>query len=463
MQSLVPGTSRESKVRLDTPYTLIGLLAIAIVVRGGVFVAVPGLPVGDPDGYRRLAANLVAHGTFGEGERPTAYRPPLYPLLLAPCVALGPGWERTAIATLHVLLGVATVWLTWRLAVRCGLGRWAVVAGGLVACDPILLGQSSLVMTETAAAFFVAVALLALVWATGATAGLASGVVGGGQPAYALLDKPAVARWALAGAALGLCGLCRPEFLLWAAACAGAMLVLLSTGRASRTRVARVGALVAGVMLVLAPWAVRNQIEFGRPIVTTTHGGYTLLLANNPSFYEHLRHGAWGTVWDAQALGPEWSGDVRFGHPEGELVFDARAKAEAWRNICAEPWMFAYACVMRIGYFWQLAPHQGGQITRWVVGACYFIEFVLAGIGLWVVLRKTHHRNTESTETRGRERAGGFWVWGGLLAVSMTAVHAVYWSNMRMRGAAMPVVAVAAATGLAWWRGRRRHAQVSSE
>ena len=49
----------------------------------------------------------------------------------------------------------------------------------------------------------------------------------------------------------------------------------------------------------LAPWAIRNQIVVGRPIVSTTHGGYTLLLGNNPSFYDHLRTAPRGTVWSA--------------------------------------------------------------------------------------------------------------------------------------------------------------------
>ena len=36
----------------------------------------------DPDGYRRLAENLAAYGVLGNGQRPSAFRPPLYPILL---------------------------------------------------------------------------------------------------------------------------------------------------------------------------------------------------------------------------------------------------------------------------------------------------------------------------------------------------------------------------------------------
>jgi hypothetical protein len=37
------------------------------------------------------------------------------------------------------------------------------------------------------------------------------------------------------------------------------------------------------------------------------------------------------------------------------------------------------------------------------------------------------------------------WVWGGLCVASLTLVHAVYWTNMRMRAPVMPIVCVAAA------------------
>lgn len=41
------------------------------------------------------------------------------------------------------------------------------------------------------------------------------------------------------------------------------------------------------------------------------------------------------------------------------------------------------------------------------------------------------------------------WVWAVLLCVSFTAVHAVYWSNMRMRAPLMPALYLVAASTLA--------------
>ena len=82
--------------------------------------------------------------------RPTAYRPPLYPAILALLDRCG-GLNRWGIGLLQVLLGLVTAVL---LASRLDrtLGWQAAMLGGvLVTCDPILLSQGTLVMTETLA------------------------------------------------------------------------------------------------------------------------------------------------------------------------------------------------------------------------------------------------------------------------------------------------------------------------
>ena len=142
------------------------VLLLALLIRGGVLWLTPGALLADPDGYRQLAVNLVVHGTLGyetfnAGVMPTAYRPPLYPLLLSACVA------PAAVAVLHLVMGVATVGLVLVLGRWWGLGnRGAALAALLVACDPILLSQSTQVMTETPATFLATAGLVVLTWAS---------------------------------------------------------------------------------------------------------------------------------------------------------------------------------------------------------------------------------------------------------------------------------------------------------
>src|SRR5262249_42891132 len=119
----------------------------------------------DPDNYLVLARGLAEGRGFVWDGRPTAYRPPLYPLVLALLVAVLGSVERLrpAIAGLHALLGAATIAATALAARRWGLGRARVLfAATIVAFDPVLVAQSRMVMTETLAAFLLAAAMGAL-------------------------------------------------------------------------------------------------------------------------------------------------------------------------------------------------------------------------------------------------------------------------------------------------------------
>ena len=241
-------------------------------------------------------------------------------------MALG-DYSRLAIGLLHLVLGVATVGMALVLGRRWGLDRRAAaLAALLVACDPILLRCSTQVMTETLATFLAVAGLLVLTWA--------------GRPQAGAVGRAVVGRRPSLGPWLRSAG---PTFLLWtlaagvalclAAAIAGRLTAAGGIAAGPFRRLLLAGYLPAafflGAVIVLSPWAIRNQIQFGRPIVTTTHGGYTLLLANNPDFYQWLRSGQWGSVWQADQFNAAW--DRR--KPADELAADRQAYAEAWQTI----------------------------------------------------------------------------------------------------------------------------------
>jgi len=455
------GPPRHTSLACRTPAgPFVCLLALGLLVRVGILVLERNALSTDPDGYRALAENLVEHGTFGSQSVPTAYRPPLYPWALAACVLSGP-WSRTAIALLHLGLGLGTVWITCRLGQRWGLGRGAWVAGALVACDPILLAQSAQVMTETLAALLAAAALLSLT----RTAQFAS-----------IRDA------ALAGACCGLAILCRPTFLPWALL-AGLVTVGWAvpaiavgwaaptsdpTGRAhtagiavdfaaARRRWAKPTLLVfflGGLTLMLAPWAVRNHRQFGQPIVTTTHGGYTLLRANNPYFYEHLRRAPWGTAWDSTELDRQWLAKAPRGTPADELRADRLAYAEAMQYIRNEPGAFALACLARVGRLFGMVPYQTTptegtlrRAARHGVGVWYLIEMPLALVGLITVVGGDPRRRARRVQG---SNANLGWYSALLLVGCFGTVHALYWTDMRMRAPLVPVIALAAVAGGAW-------------
>ncbi|MDD4268288.1 MAG: hypothetical protein PHO07_08070 [Pirellulales bacterium] len=396
------------------------LLVLTLVVRAGIIAATPQAFDGDPDAYRAVAGNLVEHGCLGSKDIPTATRPPLYPLLLAACLSVD-AEARLSLAAAHVLLALATVFFSCRLAERWGLGRWAPAAAVLVAVDPILLAQSTLVMTETLATLLAAASLLAVT----ACAAQATG-----------------RRAAAAGGLIAAAALCRPTFLPWL----GLVIVLLPWfGKGWRQRARLLAAAAIAAAVVLGPWAARNALHFGKPTPATNHGGFTLLLANNPSFYDYLGRRSPGETWNADQFNSDWSVRAQSLAPGDEVAADRLAYADACQTIRSRPRMFAYACLVRLGRTWALLPHRidsaetaRGRGARWAVAVFYAAESLLALVGLVALARGKV----------GRNRLVSGWSWGLLLVVVFTAVHTVFWTNMRMRAPLIPVVAAASAAGL---------------
>lgn len=313
------------------------LLLLTCVIRGGLLFARFDQLRADPDAYRRLAETWLATGVYGNPvplshavPRPTAFRPPLYPMLLA-----ATAWEGrvplTAVAAIHLacaLLTVVTVFLLAHVAFQtlatpttselpCGtrpLSRHGPFLAGLATIvDPLLLNQSTLVMTETLAAALVTSSLLLLtVWTQryrSVTSRDRQALSAGGQenerptgvpipgeserggslstplPSFTLRD---LSLTILTGLLLGLSILCRPTFLPWS----GLVLILIGwhawQDGGWPIRLAACG-LAMTVFLTILPWGLRNTWVIGSFKLTTTHGGYTFYLANNPLYYQFLR------------------------------------------------------------------------------------------------------------------------------------------------------------------------------
>lgn len=420
-------------------WVLLLLLCLALVVRGKVMQSGVASLREDPDSYRSVAWQVYRYHTIGLrfNERgvdraPTATRPPLYPLLLSVADFAHEEFEPYGFGFLHVVLGIATVYAVWCWANTLEVG-WpvALLAAGLVAIDPLLLHQSTQLMTETLATLLAVLALWTLTHAT----------------------HDARPRWVcLAGALLGLCILCRPTFLAWSIC-----VVPILAWHGHRWRpIARAAVATAALLGVVAPWAIRNQHYFGRPVITTTHGGATLLLANNPLFYDYLRSAPWGEVWDARNFYRRWRpqrNTIALRWVDGKAIFDEvaidrLAYQTAWENIRREPAMFAYACLVRVGRLWNVLPHQttpdesaSRRGQRIAVAIWYTLQFVLAALGAWSL---------------GRKLLRAPWCYALLLLLSFTAVHLLYWTDMRMRAPLVPVIAVLAALGVATLATKRR-------
>ncbi len=406
---------------------LAGIVLLALVLRGAVLWRTASMLDDDVDQYRGIALNLIAgRGYAGPGDNlPTAFRPPLYPLLLASVFALG-GSSFSA-GLVQMLIGAPTVLLTYAAGRRLGLHRGAGLAALLVAIDPLLLHNTSLIMTETLAA------CLSAGWLY-----LAAGD-----------DRAANFRRPLAiGVVLGVCCLCRPTYVAVGA------LTVSSTGMAWLAR--RLGwsgalqmlpgssrrscfAFVLGAGLTLGPWVVRNAVVLGAPIATTTHGGYTLLLGHNPVYYAEVVDRPWGAVWGRDSL-VQWqtSLEVELARdrvaPHDELARDRWMYCRAWRTIRSNPAHAIRSSLTLLGRLWNLAPLAGSvpTVARWAIGGFYMAVFAGMLSGLLRMPARECRR----------------WQPALCLIVGFTLVHAVYWADMRMRAPLVPALALLAARGI---------------
>ena len=446
-------------------WALLLVLLTAAVVRGGVLWVMRDNLSEDRDAYREIAWNLAVHRTYGldtglERPRPTAYRPPLYPVLLTKLAEesreVTPDVWPIRVAVLHWLLGMGTVWLTWIVAgMLCRetpprtAREWRPTLAALfVACDPILLYWSTYVMTETLAAFLAILALCTLA-------------------RFHFDRRPLNA--AFAGCVLGLAVLCRPTFLPWAGLCGIGMLFLQASGGRQPPDTSRIwqyvrragnlAALGLSAAIVVSAWGYRNYQQFGKPIITTTHGGYTLYLGNNEEFYAYVGQGAFNRPWLSEGFDSRWEGDkllnriaidragrgpfkllsTDFALPIDELSDDALAYNRARGCMRREPVRLVEACLFRLAQLWSPLPNKltadeswQRAMLRYLTAGWYLGIYAAALAGVWRL---------------GGKLLRSPWIWGVLLCLVFTGVHTFYWSNLRMRAPLMPFVAILAGVG----------------
>jgi 4-amino-4-deoxy-L-arabinose transferase-like glycosyltransferase len=387
-------------------------MILAVVLRAAVMVRGSG-SFDDPDNYLPMARSLGSGQGFSFRGRPTAYRPPLYPLILVPAIWMG-RWQAWGIGLLHLGLGAGTVWMTASAAGGFGWSRRRAMAAALIAaCDPVLAWQSRSVMTETPAAFLVAASL--------------AGLGRGGR-------RSAI----LGGVGFGLAALCRPSLL--AAAALTTLAALLAPPDPLRERIRRAGSLTLTIALVLSPWMIRNLVVLGHPIWTTTHGGYTLALANNPVYYREVLDGPPGRVWTGEDQFRWFDSVNRETTGMTEHQADRHLQAAVWRLARERPRDFARATLARLGHLWSVAPAASvySTLARWATIAWTVPLWAALGLGLF---RRS------------------LWSWprvaAPMVVLGLTLVHALFWTDLRMRAPIVPAIALIAA-GAGWPRFRPR-------
>jgi hypothetical protein len=424
---------------------LLGLLVLAgLVIRVEALrnSALPVAPLSDARAYELLSQNL-ADGEgylrpfeFVDGYRfPTAEYPPGLPVVLAGARLAGVDGA-TGLRLVLCGFGALTVGLVGLIGRRLGGDGAGYLAAAIAAVHPALWNTDVTLMAEPLAAFAGAALVLGALWVS---------------------DRPTWRRWLGFALLVGLSCYVRSEFVLIGPALA--VVVALVGVEGWRRRVGYLGATLAVVVVVLAPWVVRNQATFDAFVPLSNNSGSVMRGANCDAAYRGQFKGLWVTnvSLDGVEADPARAGCFEgFGITEGspneaEVASQLRADGVAYaRQHAGElPGVMAARVGRTVGLYrfdqqTNFAAAEGRNVTWERRGTRGFQ--VLAVVGLAGVVVALARRRFE-------------WRRGLLLVppVAVLVVAALTYGNPRFRAAAEPAFVVLAALaivdGTRWWRG----------
>ena len=404
---------------------MMACLTIALGLRLAVIAIRSDELILDRDAYLGIATGVAeGRGYSSPGSSvATAFRPPLYPICLAAGLTCFP--PSVVVGGINIIASLLTVWFTARLGCGLNFGPTRFLAALIVAIDPLLAWYTCQPMTESICTF------LATFWLWSAIS-----ISPGNHHENSI--------WRiLNGITFGMLVLCRPTFWLIAAFYVLFWFHSLRRRKVDKHQSGSAPLLsgwvwsLTGTLCVVAPWLIRNWIVFGVPILTTTHGGYTLILGNNPVFYQEVVEQRWGTVWQHDSL-LNWQTELEskmekdLGHQASEVQRDQWYSKQAKQYMLATPRLFAAAVIHRVRSLWNIVP-QGdvaNQTGGWAMSAVgwYYSLILTAGLIGFITISCGSDRHQ--------------WLPLFVLIASVQLAHLFYWTNTRMRAPLTPAIAL---------------------
>jgi hypothetical protein len=380
---------------------------------------------GDSQSYWTLGRAMARGQPYQTGPDSRVFRTPGYPLLLAPIFVLSGGepsvlWARAESA----VCGTLAVGGVWWLARRLYSGRAGIWGGWMAALYPGAVALGALVLSE--APFLPLMLAQLCLWTTAWQAPTA---------------RKAAALSVATGLAAGAATLVRPSWLLFTPLALVAAVIFSGTGKASgtrgigkasgtRRRHAAMGvAILAGLVLVMAPWWIRNARVTGHFVPTTLQVGASL--------YDGLSPTATGAS-DMDFVTPMIEAERR--HPAAaggrladgfEYRLDCRMRNEALNWARTHPGRVAELAAVKLVRLWNLWPNDR-QFSAWPIRLVVALGYLpVLALGLAGAV--------------GSFRRSWPYVLCWLPAAYFTLLHVVFVSSIRYREPAMLALMVLAA------------------
>jgi len=196
---------------------------------------------------------------FTPADTPTAHWSFIYPLYLAGIYAVTGYHPLVARLVQGVVGGALMCFLVYLIGRRVANEDTGLIGAGLVAVYGYFVYYNVALMTET---FFMVLVLLTL------------------YLSMELKEKPTLARWVLLGLALGMASLLRQTILLFVP-----FLIIWLFWELKKDGVRwwyfTVPLIV--IILLIAPWTVRNYSVYHQFLLLNSNAGYALFASNNPN------------------------------------------------------------------------------------------------------------------------------------------------------------------------------------
>jgi 4-amino-4-deoxy-L-arabinose transferase-like glycosyltransferase len=415
------------------------IIALALVVRvAAVLTDGDYEPHHDAYDYD-LHARSIAGGDgypesgYGPPGSPSAIRSPAYPYVLGAVYRLA-GSEVDAGRLAGAVLGATAVGLICLIATRIWGRRVGLVAAAMAALYPPLVLLSRELFAES---LFI-VALLAA----------AAAVLALGRSSQPL-------RWAVAAGLLcGLAALTTKAGVLVVIPIA--LGVWTSRPGPGAGRLAAPVTVVACAALVLAPWALRNAVEFGRLIPISTSTGFALAGTYNSVSFEN---DAYPGGWRSSVKVPEYRPLFHLPDVE-EGTLDATLRREASEFALDHP---AYVVEVAARNLLRLASLSGGSVVEGDVEVVdigignrvtaaekvgFGVAALLAVLGVAAIVLTRRPRKLDDGAVRRPIPRGPWFLW--LIPVILIAAAAPVAGLPRYRLPADPFLLMLAAVGAVW-------------
>jgi hypothetical protein len=346
---------------------------LVVTIVAGNHLTTPWSGYGDVYQYVTLATNLRLGDGFTYAHTPTAFRPPLYPLVLAGLMWLSPTHWLALLHALQFVTSLVTAWVCAKLATGWFGLESRPIALAIALLLPTQLYFTGETLTECTASLL---GILFLMY-------LDRAVQCGGS-----------GNWILLGLVAGACALERFNFAALAVV-AAFVAVGWPAHVSGRPRLRPLALFCATCAIVIAPWLVRTFTAFHGRALYSTHAGFGAVegilsptgRAQEGETQKIERVLGWGN-WSVETNSPS--------RPElrDEIALNSQAwnvAAGLWRNA---GWNLTFIASEKLGAFW-LSTDQlfhlsmfsvRNRVLRRAGVAAYLVVLMLAIAG-WFQLR----------------------------------------------------------------------------